>query len=452
MFESDSNGDPDYDIKKLLDWEGKWMPPPEDWANRKGFSDRHFEQVIETWINGHAEECTLPMDTDWKVGFDQETLKRNIPEDVKSGKVLVPRYWAEVKVEDMTLRDFWRDLPHHSPAAVDDDDITENSPWWDRFVENGANYVAPLDVPTAYVDMDDPENYAPSVGTKAAMASAAEKVEVLIATRIWKERRRLARQNRPVSPVDVTIIQQEEQRRLRPTVNMYIRPVQASDVQGITVSCQDRAHVSIAESLTEIQDIYNHYVLQTCFASEFEARSTSQIGARISDIIQAGLPYLVAVAKSNRNKGQGGYASEKIIGFINLDDYCDRASIFRYTFELEWFVRPGFTNQGVGKCLLDRVLTMTDMSYTARGGYEYVNKFEYLKNGSSRVVKTILFNVLHKHGEEIPRQKKVMEMFNFQRCGHIYNIGYKQDTAMDMSAFQYQTGEEIDARGVPRQD
>jgi hypothetical protein len=57
-FKSDSNGDPDYDVKKLVDWNGDWIPPPETWSARHAFTDRHFGAAIEKWINGHDKSCT----------------------------------------------------------------------------------------------------------------------------------------------------------------------------------------------------------------------------------------------------------------------------------------------------------------------------------------------------------------------------------------------------------
>jgi hypothetical protein len=58
-FKSDSNGDPDYDVKKLVDWNGDWIPPPETWSARHAFTDRHFGAGIEKWINGHDASCTI---------------------------------------------------------------------------------------------------------------------------------------------------------------------------------------------------------------------------------------------------------------------------------------------------------------------------------------------------------------------------------------------------------
>lgn len=55
---SDSNGDPNYDVKKLVDWNGDWIAPPETWSARHAFTDRHFGAGIEKWINGHDASCT----------------------------------------------------------------------------------------------------------------------------------------------------------------------------------------------------------------------------------------------------------------------------------------------------------------------------------------------------------------------------------------------------------
>lgn len=220
---SDSHGDPDYDVKKLLDWEGNWMPAPPDWAQRKGFSSRHFGQVIEKWINGHSKQCTIPIDIDMMPVFN--TGENDI----------APRYWVDGKVEGMNLRDFWNEMPERAPDVLSGIDITEFPPWWDRFEEEGVSCVVPLIVPEANVDMDNPDNFAPRVGLLAAMASAAEKMEAIKNDRIQKERKRRARQNRPV--VEPTMpVQEAEDHRLCPTINMYIRPVQPIDVSGIAVS------------------------------------------------------------------------------------------------------------------------------------------------------------------------------------------------------------------------
>lgn len=197
-----------------------------------------------------------------------------------------------------------------------------------------------------------------------------------------------------------------------------------------------------------MQQIYNHYVESSIDANEFDGRTEAQIRNRINEIVQAGLPFLVAVARGNQPRNHTGYVSEKIVGYINLDDYCDQSSMYRYTFEMELFVHPGFISKGIAKCLLDRLLEMINPNYTARGGYEYINKFEYLKNGPNRVVKTILVNVHHENGKDV-WQQKLLNAFNFVRCGRLQKVGYKLNTVVDISIFCHHTAEEINASGIP---
>jgi L-amino acid N-acyltransferase YncA len=192
-------------------------------------------------------------------------------------------------------------------------------------------------------------------------------------------------------------------------------------------------------------------VANTIHTNEFDARTEQQIAHRINDVIQTGLPYLVAISKSNQSKATPGYVTEKIVGYINLDDYCDQASLWRYTFQLDIFVHPGFTGKGIGKCLMDRLLEMVDTSYRARGGYEYVNHFEYLKTGPSRVVKTILINVHHVNGVDPQEewQGKFMKDCTFSRVGRLPLVGYKQDQAVDVSIYAHHTKEHINAAALP---
>lgn len=158
---------------------------------------------------------------------------------------------------------------------------------------------------------------------------------------------------------------------------------------------------------------------------------------------------MVAVARGNRPRDGVGYISEKIVGYINLDDYCDRSSMYRFTFEMELFVHPGFTGKGIAKCLLDRLLDFSNTGYNTKGGYEYVNEFEYLKLGPSRVIKTILLNVHHEHSANIQWATDYLSAFKFVRAGHISQVGFKKDQAVDISIYQHHTTETIDPSSIP---
>jgi hypothetical protein len=236
---SNSNGDPDYDIKKLLDWNGDWLPAPESWSARKGYDDRHLGENVERWMNGHAPECVGP------IYYPPSTFSP------KNGvcKELAPRYWLEAKVEGSNLRESWKMISTSHPKPLDDMDLTGYAPWWElyedviyseaiiedkkhqQYTEHASCYLNALPVPEARIDPADTEY--PIV--PQMLASAADKVLDMKNRREAKQRRLLAKRARPV-PESKCPVPPMEDRRLRPQANIYIRPVQPADVIGIAVS------------------------------------------------------------------------------------------------------------------------------------------------------------------------------------------------------------------------
>ena len=143
--------------------------------------------------------------------------------------------------------------------------------------------------------------------------------------------------------------------------------------------------------------------------------------------------------------------NEKLVGWINLNDYCSRTSLYRYTFEMELFVHPGHKSKGIGKCLIDKLLEMVDPGYHVRGGYEYVNDYEYLKTGPARVIKTILVNCHHENGEDVDNewQGKFLKFCKFYRAGRLSSMGYKDGKVVDVTIYTHHTREDINADVPP---
>ncbi|KAF2026217.1 hypothetical protein EK21DRAFT_74592 [Setomelanomma holmii] len=411
---SDSNGDPDYDVKKLMDWNGDWLPPPEQWSARKGHTNRHLGQAMEQWINGHDEECTKDIKIESHLaenGFCKE---------------IVPKYWVITRIEQDSLGSFWKQFPERAPAPVSDIDVMAVPPFWERYEDGTSFYLKGLIVPDATVDPSDPENNFRGVDM---LVSATERVRVIEENKARRHARTLARQRRPLRESVLTGPPQED-RRIVPKSNVYFRPVQPADVYGIAV-------------------IYNHYVEATIHANEFEGRTEEHIRNRIDDIIESGLPYLVAVARGNQPKGPTGFVSEKIVGYASLDDWADKSSMYRYTFELQLYVHPGYVSQNIASCLLDRLLEMANTGYNARGGYDYRNGSEYLKTGPSRVIKTIVLQVHEENGQKVNDTSKFLKQFNFSCAGHIAHMGFKLGKIVDLFLYRHTTTEIIDANARP---
>ena len=94
---------------------------------------------------------------------------------------------------------------------------------------------------------------------------------------------------------------------------------------------------------------------------------------------------------------------------------------------------------------MDKLLEMADGCYRVHGGYEYINNYEYLKNGPGRVIKTILVNCHHENGEDADDgwQGKFLNFCKFYRYGRLPSVGYKNGKVVDVSIYAHQTGEYI---------
>lgn len=217
ICKSDSNGDPDYDVKKLMDWNGDWIPPPEQWTGRKGHINRHLHQGVEEWIDAHPKE------------INGEHLKYNTSPTFCGGGEIVPRFWVINKIEQGSLGEFWKSMPIRSPRTLSD--VSEHPPFWERYKQDDDCIVEALEVPDARVDPEDLDNH--RVG-QDLLASATHNVGGIIRFRQRKELKAQKKQNRPVR-LTVPTGPPPPDRRIVPKANVYFRPVQPRDVEGIAV-------------------------------------------------------------------------------------------------------------------------------------------------------------------------------------------------------------------------
>ncbi len=220
-FRSHSNGDPDYDVKKLLDWNGDWLPPPVEWSERRSFSNRHFGRDIEDWINKHPKQCYE------KMALDSDAYKGN---DDGICKELVPRYWMSAMVEGKSMRQFWLEMADRAPDTLSDIDFAADEPWWNRFDDSHSCFINGLKVLEAKVDFHDAANHVNPSG----FATAQERIQERMERMQRKQQRMVARRNRPVPDIR-SLMPKVEDRSIQLTVNVYLRPVQPADVSGITV-------------------------------------------------------------------------------------------------------------------------------------------------------------------------------------------------------------------------
>jgi hypothetical protein len=159
--------------------------------------------------------------------------KRTDEKGAMLNKELAPKYWIPEKVEGEPVRIFLTQLPSRAPPALSDMGDTDSPvPWWDRYNDCLADcFLEAPPAPEAKIDVNDTEN---ELECPYAMISTTDRLRKLKERAQKKERRRLARLNRPVAPVVVD--PPAPDLSLRPKANFYIRPIQPADVRGIMVT------------------------------------------------------------------------------------------------------------------------------------------------------------------------------------------------------------------------
>jgi phosphinothricin acetyltransferase len=120
--------------------------------------------------------------------------------------------------------------------------------------------------------------------------------------------------------------------------------------------CLTSASVEILDAephhMAAVQAIYSHYVLNDLCSFEEEVPTVDQMQARRADVLQRGLPYLVALKDG------------EVAGYAYATAYRAR-SAYRHTVEDSIYVAHGMHGHGIGKALLREVIRRcTDGGFT----------------------------------------------------------------------------------------
>ena len=375
----------------LADWSGNWMPPPVDWQTRPGFNNNSAEFIGGF---GRWNETTAAQSVNAATGQPFTRLSQDLvenPELHPDGLGLVdPTMSVDVDNADkygysgdalVTIR---HDSQLIDPAIFDDD--------WGK------------------LDLRDPENskfHAECCNdlVRNYNANIAKGREQEISLRRIQ---RLARKREgPVIPTPNPHI---------PRINIYLRPAVRSDIP-------------------QLQDIYNSYISNSVRPAELRPISYSDMLNRWTDTTNEKLPFIVAVSKAAKiNRGISN-AVEKVVGWASATDWVGRHAIERFTVELEIYVHQQHPHQGIGKCLMDKLIDSTDRGHNARKGYPFACAPEfqhgYSAGGARDLIKLLFivrsFNKPQNTKEkDLPWIKKWLENeWNFEQQGHFTQAGVK---------------------------
>ena len=116
-----------------------------------------------------------------------------------------------------------------------------------------------------------------------------------------------------------------------------------------------RIRAAAAEDAPALAEIYGHHVLHGLGTFEEEAPSLEEMNQRRASVVEAGLPYLVAEVEG------------AVGGFAYVVPFRPRAA-YRFTVENSVYVAPRAIGRGVGRALLERLISDCVALGKRRGG------------------------------------------------------------------------------------
>ncbi|KAK8177976.1 hypothetical protein IWX90DRAFT_39187 [Phyllosticta citrichinensis] len=395
--------DPNYDAMRLVDWEGNWLPCV-DWTYRDAFTidPSKFKQFIQTWI-----------------------LRGPQPDDepaieVKGDNEIATRTWAAIEIDGMPLQDWWQE-------AVDGYRVEKDCvPWWNTFMPGNPNQLAPNDVPDCKVDRKDWEHqdgpFLRDFGSEEASKKFREK------EKRKAERRRKREQGYEEA---AALIEQD----------LWNAPV----MPKINTKLKLRVRFAQPGDIAQMTEIYNTILETSVRVPERTALSIAEMTARWKESQKDAFAWLVAVAHPGRNNR--GAANERILGFGAAADYHSINDMYRYTADIEVYVHQHFRRQGIGSCLMDRLMKQLSLEYEGFEGYDFVGDGTSMaERGGCRLLQSVIMNVPHDsdNPKDLDGVTKFLSKFNMKQVGNLPSVGIKVKKIVDLAIFH--------AKVAPRMD
>jgi L-amino acid N-acyltransferase YncA len=196
-----------------------------------------------------------------------------------------------------------------------------------------------------------------------------------------------------------------------PVANIYLRPAEGKDAQGL-------------------EEIINWYAKHSSRSPNTNIKTnidSEQVLQRIRGCREAQLPFIVAVDRHRSSSKR----PENILGYALAKEFANDAYSCHYTAELELFVKDGETNQGIGKCLLDRLLQACDPSHDSKGGYQFHastnDRSAYYPGGRRRLARLVFtLSYIGNDNREIAEHNRVKkwleEHAGFEEQGLLWGV------------------------------
>ena len=408
----------------IRDFDGNWAPAPPVWEDRTlvKMDGNRTGKMIMSWKDC-ATSCPrkqVQLDSIGDVSVPTPPVSAPPKEVFLEGQgEICPRDWIIESIDDnghnakIDFATWWHQpIEFHPRSGLRDfvrDSDECNDPFWDRYVSHDHDELSPLHILGCALDPNDNDMVKVMQQNSRVSQVQASNKQLLMVRKGKEDRKEKLRSQRAKENYV------PERNEYSPTVNIFLRPVDIGDAP-------------------QLLSIYNYWRTESIYHGECVPATIDDVRERISDAVEAKLPMIVAVDRSARRsrvqRQRQDFQPEHILGVVEADDYHGMSSMYRYTVEIECWVRPENLRQGIGRTLMDKLISVLDPDYMSVGGYLFKAKEEdELKyhHGGQRVIEWIYVNIPHDSSDKtkLNWNSKWLQRWDFKPKGYQEDIGRK---------------------------
>lgn len=367
-------------VNSLANWDGDVMPPPGPWAARGFFLDEKLKNSIEAW-------CDKSQITEQNIEIEKYIDTDHFGE-------IAPRAWILEMVDMQVLSVWWE---NHVLSLDSKQDL---KPWWLLYTSPESQALCKIPAPsirTCSTTGDEDKIRLPPTAAQAMLAGE-ERCKVKETSKV--DHKLNAKHGVYHSEeLGQTVVQPNP---FAPRRTMYLRPARKGDVAQIVA-------------------IYKHYIDNTIYCPERDSSSVSKVLDIVEDVEKASLPFLVAIDSKSE--------ADKVLGFGFADDWHVPRGMYRYTVEVELFVRPDVKGLRIGTCIMDKLMSVLDSHYGGREACEfYGNPLHYAPGGRRRLGYVICNVAFDSQTDRFEKLKQWLKQWDFEVAGILPEIGRKRST------------------------
>lgn len=422
---------------QLVDWEGKILPAPVEWSDRRrcqrdNWADSIIQYVRQSQAYYVLNDIGVPVST-IVIDVDRKEFSRN------DGGDIALKDWVPQSLEGKPLQSYWEGLKQSELEPVDAED-TGSKPFWmcyeigartvrqsnanpkshrnaiAYYLEPQKHFVTFQETPDPNDDSDEGSDMFYLWRKSRTQTSDTGIIDYLLKLQESTNRDDKKRRSKPEGRRKLAVTESLPNSD-NPKVNILVRPL------------------NIAKDVQAVHEIYEHWTNKTPYVSESQAPDLDTMAQRLKRLEIMKMPMIVAVEvatkpKKNSKRNMPHPATAKLLGFAVADDDEGCNTQMCFVANVKVFVHKEHLHKGIGKTLLDRMLWLLDPFYSITSDVKWKPSEEilwYTCPGGSRFVGIVRITL---HYNEDDRaycdwHREWLGQYGFKLEGDFSRVGLK---------------------------